>query len=111
MMVNIRPCAETAAATLEVNSWWREYRVDRARTQVVQRDGIVVEVACGEFFLDARLAFEQPVQRCVQIVLIGLVDPEQGRQGGDVPPTGGGELTVGLEQASSNHRHDPLALG
>ncbi len=76
-----------------------------ARTQVVERQCIVVEVARGEFALDSLLAFEQPVERLVQLILIGVTDCEQGRQGGDVPPTGRGKLAVGLEDARDHHGH------
>jgi hypothetical protein len=78
--------------------------------EVVERHGALLEMACGELLLDPVLPFEQPVHRVVELLLVGVFDGEGLGQGGVGPPTDGGELGVGRDDAGGDHRLDEIAL-
>ena len=98
-----------AVAVVPEGGQWAGDALEVTRAQVVERQCIVVEVACRELALDAVLAFEQPVEGFVEVVLIGISHPEDVGQGGDVPPARSRELAVGLEDARDHHCHHEVA--
>ena len=64
----------------------------------------------GELGFDACLASEQPVERAVEFVLVGVLDPQLGGQGGVRPQPGGGDFGARREQALDDERRDEVAL-
>ena len=65
------------------------------RRQVVKRQSPDLKMSARQLALNPLLAFAQPVKRCVQIVLVGVSDPELLGNRRCVPPPTGGELAVG----------------
>src|SRR5271165_2775640 len=81
-----------------------------AAADVIQHQGAFLQVACGEFFLDAPLSFQQPVHGLIQVVFLGLAHPQLLGQGGAVPVAGGSQFGSGIEQALHDHGQDQVAL-
>ena len=67
-------------------------------------------MALSQTLLDSLLAFEQPVHRLVQVVLVVVADPELLGQGRAMPQPGGGELRGGMQQPFEHHRQHPVAF-
>ena len=63
-----------------------------------------------QLLLDGVLTLEEPVHGLVELVLVGVTDAERVRQGRVRPPTRGGDLGLGLEEARRHHGHDEVAL-
>ena len=70
---------------------------------VVEHRRRLPQVAPGQLLLDPLLALEQPVHGGIEIVLVGVLDPELLGQGGGVPEPGGGQLGDGLDQPLDDH--------
>ena len=70
---------------------------------VIEHPTALAEVARSEFFLDARLALEQPVHGRIQLIFHGLAYPQLLRQGRVVPLPRGGQLRTGIEQTFNDH--------
>ena len=85
------------------------HALEIARAQVVQRHGVAGEMARRQLLLDAALAREQPIHGGVELVLVGLRDPEELGQGRGVPPARGRQLRLRAQDAGGDHRHDELA--
>jgi len=66
-------------------------------------------VARREACLDPGLAFAEPVERPIQLVLAGVPDAEQIAQGRRAEPAGGGELGRRRNQAGDEHADDEVA--
>ena len=71
----------------------------------------LVQVAFGQLLLDAPLAFEQPVQRGVQAVLVGFGNLQRPGQRGALPSADGGELRAGRKQALGYHGQHQALFG
>ena len=80
-----------------------------AAADVIQHQGAFLEVAGGEFFLDAPLSLQQPVHGLIQVVFGSVGDSQLLGQGGAVP-AGGGQSGSGIEQALDDHGQDQIAL-
>ena len=82
--------------------------------QVVEHQGVFLEVALGEALLDGGLPLDEPVHRGVQLLRVDRAEVEHlaergdggfGRQG-----AGGGELRLGVDDAGDEQGEDELAV-
>ena len=84
-----------------------------ARGDVVEHERAVAEMAFGQRGLDGRLAFQQPVERGVEFVLVDLAEAEHLAEarggGGRREGAGGGELGCGFEDAADQQREHDIA--
>ena len=62
-----------------------------------------------ELVLDAFLAGQQPVERPVEVVFIGVLDAQLLGQRGMPPQPGGGQFRAGVQQPLDDHGHDEVA--
>ena len=81
-----------------------------AAGDVVEHRGAFREMPLGQLGCEAALARPQPVQRFVEVVLVGVFDPQLLGQRGVGPQPGGGQLGTGSEQAFDDQGHDQVAL-
>ena len=97
------------AAVAELRQWAVASFVVAAG-DVVEHGVAGGEMPLRELVLDALLAGQQPVERSVEIVFVGVFDPELLGQGGMLPQPGGGQFRTGVQQALDDHGHDEVAL-
>ena len=84
-----------------------------ARRNVVEHQRAVAEMAFGQRGLDGRLAFQQPIERGVEFVLVDLAESERlaeaGGGGCRRECARGGELGCGFENAADQQRKHEIA--
>ena len=82
--------------------------------EVVEDEGVFLEMAAGEALFDAGLAAEQPVHGVVEFVLIDLAEPQHLSEGGDGGFWGegacGGELGAGVDDAGDDEGDGEIAV-
>src|SRR5690606_28190362 len=78
--------SERTATTLEV-----------ARGHVVEDESSLLQMPSGQLLLDHRLAFEQPVHRGVEVILVRPLDTEPARQRCPMPSACSGKLATRVE--------------
>ena len=82
--------------------------------EVVEDEGVLVEVSACEALLDAGLAAEQPVHGVVELVLIDIAEAEEFSQGGDGGFGGegacGGEFGAGVDDAGDDEGDGEIAV-
>lgn len=76
---------------------------DEAGGDVVEHQASALQMSRGEALLDAGLLLSDPVHRLVEVVLIGVLDPQQLRQRGGRPPTCQGQLGAGAQDPRRDH--------
>ena len=79
------------------------------RALELARDSGTVGAQTSRLF-EAALARPQPVQRFVEVILVGVFDPQLLGQRGVGPQPGGGQLGGGIEDAVDDQRYDQVAL-
>ena len=93
---------QRAAVSLEVTG-----------SQVVQHEGVVVQMALCQALLDTALAAHQPVHRGVQLVFIDSPQVQHLAESGDGAlrgeGAGGGELGAGVDDAGDDQGKDQVA--
>lgn len=84
------------------------------RGQVIEDQGAVGEVAFGQFLLDARLSWEEPVHGLVEFVLVGGIEMEQlaetAEESVGVKSASGGKFGSWIEDAGDDHGEDEIAV-
>ena len=80
-----------------------------AAGDVVEHQRPLAEVPSGEFLLDRRLSFQQPIHGVVEVILGGVGDVQLLGQGGVVPVSGVGQFGAGKEQAFGDHGDHQVA--
>ncbi|MGK0184491.1 MAG: hypothetical protein ACI9R3_000263 [Verrucomicrobiales bacterium] len=86
------------------------HALEVARTQIVERQAIALQMTGGQLLLDGILTLEQPVHRVIEIVLIGITDGEGFRQRRVGPPQGSGEFGLRFEDSCDHHTDHQIAL-
>ena len=81
--------------------------------QVVEFQRVLLQMPLGEALLDAGLPFDQPVHRCVELVLIDVAESKQFAQGGyrahGGQRAGGGQLRARVDDAGDDKGNDEVA--
>ena len=87
--------------------------LDVAGGQVVEHQGVFLEVALGEALLDGRLALDEPVHRGVQLLRVDGTEvehfPERGDGAFGCQGAGGGELRLRVDDAGDEQCDDEVA--
>ena len=87
--------------------------LDVAGGQVVEHQGVFLEVALGEALLDGRLALDEPVHRGVQLLRVDGAEVEHLRERGDGAfgrqGAGGGQLRLRVDDAGDEQCEDEVA--
>ena len=81
-----------------------------AAGDVVEHGVAAREMPRRELLFDAFLAGQQPVQRPVEIVFVGVFDAQLLSQRGVAPQPRGGQFRAGVQQPLDDHGHDEVAL-
>ena len=81
--------------------------LDVAGGQVVEHEGVFLEVALGEALLDGRLPLDEPVHRGVQLLVVDGAEVEHLAERGDGAfgrqCAGGGELRLRVDDTGDEH--------
>ena len=87
--------------------------LDVAGGQVVEHEGVFLEVALGEALLDDRLPLDEPVHRGVQLLRVDGAEVEHLAERGDGAfgrqSAGGGELRLRVDDAGDEQCEDEVA--
>jgi len=86
------------------------HALEVAGGEVVERHAIVVKVTSRQPFLDEALAFEQPVHRGVQVVLVRVSHAQRLWQRGRMPPRACRQFRLRFNDARDNHSHHEAAF-
>ena len=82
--------------------------------EVVEDEGVFLEMASGEALFDAGLATEQPVHGVVEFVRIDIAEAEEFSEGGDGGFGGqgacGGEFGTGVDDAGDDEGDGEIAV-
>ena len=81
-----------------------------ARRQVVEHQVTCMQMPRGELLLDRVLPLQQPVHRCVQIILARIGHAKVRSQRRGLPPARGGQLRMRRDDACGNHGQHAIAL-
>jgi hypothetical protein len=98
-VARVAELGQRAAAALEVG-----------RGDVVEHERPLAQVAAGERAFDPLLASEQPVERAVELVLVGALDPELGGERRLPKGARHRQLRAGRDRALQDHRQAQRAL-
>ena len=81
-----------------------------AARDIVKNQRAMIEMTACELLLDPCLSGQEPIERVIQLILIGVAHREFFREGGRMPKPCGGKFRRGVDQTLRNHGEHEIAF-